>query len=248
LTILLAEDNMINQMFTTELLAQDGHRVIGVTNGTEALGALGKQPVDVVFMDIQMPQMDGMEATQLIRTGRIQGVPPDLPIIAMTAHALKGDRERFLEAGMDGYLPKPVSSKQIYATLYQVLSEKNKLTTKDDSMPVAKVLNEKWLLNETKGNREFLKKLFAVFVEQQPKKIEEMRQAVQNGQFKELSFQAHTFKGAAATMGAIALKDQAHEVEKTAKAEDAAKAKREIEALSGHLEEAIRAMQQFITS
>jgi len=248
LTILLAEDNLINQMFVTELLEQDGHRVIAVTNGAQALSTLAKHPVDVAFMDIQMPEMDGIQATRRIRAGGLTGVPQGLPIIAMTAHALKGDRERFLAAGMDGYLSKPVGSDAIHAALNQVLSEKNKCLLEDGAMSASKVLNEEWLLDAARGNRDFLKKLFAVFVEQQPKKIEEMRQAVRDANFKELTFLAHTFKGGAATMGATALKDRSSEVEQAAKACDGAKAKQEIEALSVDMEEAIRAMRKFMVS
>jgi len=113
-------------------------------------------------------------------------------------------------------------------------------------MPTSPVLNERWLLDEARGNRDFLKKLFTVFVDQQPRKIEEMRKTVRETKFRELSFQAHAFKGAAATMRANVLKDRAYEVEKAAEAEDKAKAKREIEALATDLEEAIRAMQKFM--
>jgi signal transduction histidine kinase/DNA-binding response OmpR family regulator len=246
LTILLAEDNLINQMFATEILEQDGHRVIAVANGAEALSTLAKQNVDVVLMDIQMPEMDGLEATRRIREGEAPGVPKDLPIIAMTAHALKGDRERFLESGMDGYLSKPVGSEEIQAALHQVLSAKNKISPEDAAMAGSSVLNEQWLLDKARGNREFLKKLFAVFVDQQPRKFEEMRQALSDGDLKEVAFMAHTLKGGAATMGAEVLKDRSYEVEKAAKAGDADLTEREIEALLEDLEETMKAMREFM--
>ena len=113
-------------------------------------------------------------------------------------------------------------------------------------MPTSHVLNERWLLGEARGNRDFLKKLFTVFVDQQPRKIEEMRQSAKAARFEELSFQAHAFKGAAATMGATALKNRACEVENAAKAGDGVKAGQEIEALAHDLEEAIRIMQKFM--
>jgi signal transduction histidine kinase/CheY-like chemotaxis protein/HPt (histidine-containing phosphotransfer) domain-containing protein len=246
LTILLAEDNLINQMFATEILEQDGHRVIAVANGSEALSTLAEQKVDVVLMDIQMPGMDGLEATKRIRDGEVPGLPKDLPIIAMTAHALKGDRERFLQSGMDGYLSKPVGSEEIQAELHHVMSATNKISPEDAAMAFSSVLNEQWLLDKARGNREFLKKLFAVFVEQQPRKVEEMRQALQAGDLKEVAFMAHTLKGGAATMGAEVLKDRSYEVEKAAKVGDAELAEREIDALLEELGETMQAMREFM--
>jgi CheY-like chemotaxis protein len=107
LRVLLAEDNAVNRLVVTRLLEKQGHQVVAATTGREALTALGKENYDVVLMDVQMPDMDGFEATRTIRTmekqtGRHQ------QIIALTAHAMIGDRERCLEAGMDAYLSKPI--------------------------------------------------------------------------------------------------------------------------------------------
>ncbi|MFZ5426182.1 MAG: response regulator [Thermodesulfobacteriota bacterium] len=248
LTILLAEDNLINQMFATEILEQDGHRVIAVGNGAEALETLARQTVDVVLMDIQMPEMDGLEATRRIRSGEAPGVPRDLPIIAMTAHALKGDRERFLESGMDGYLSKPVGPDEIQACLHQVLSIKRKNAGEETAVPGPMILNEKWLLEKARGNREFLKKLFAVFVDQQPRKIAEMSQALQDGDLPGVAFMAHTLKGGAATMGAEVLKERAFELEKAAKAKDESLAMLHIESMKSELETTMDAMRAFMAS
>jgi signal transduction histidine kinase/HPt (histidine-containing phosphotransfer) domain-containing protein len=245
LTILLAEDNLINQMFAIEILEQDGHSVIAVANGAEALETLSETRVDVVLMDIQMPEMDGLEATRRIRAGEISGIPKDLPIVAMTAHALKGDRERFLQSGMDGYLSKPVGSEDIQKALQQVLGGKDKST--EGPVSGSSILNEQWLLDKARGNRDFLKKLFAVFVDQQPGKIAEMRQSLDGGDLVQVGFMAHTLKGGAATMGAEVLKDRAFELEKAAKAGDSGLAAREIEQMLGELDQTIRAMKDFIS-
>jgi CheY-like chemotaxis protein len=106
--VLLAEDNIVNQKLATRILEKMGFQVEAVNNGAEAIRALEKNFYDIVLMDVQMPIMDGLAATQAIRAGNESLVNPHIPIIAMTAHALKGDRERCLEAGMDDYVAKPI--------------------------------------------------------------------------------------------------------------------------------------------
>jgi PAS domain S-box-containing protein len=117
MSILLAEDNPINQLFVQALLERDGHTVVVAGNGREALDALAQGTFDVVLMDVQMPVLGGVEAAQRIRRGEVPGVPPGLPIVALTAHAVKGDRERFLAAGMDDYLSKPLDPGALDAVL-----------------------------------------------------------------------------------------------------------------------------------
>jgi CheY-like chemotaxis protein len=106
--VLLAEDNLVNQKLAMRILEKMGFQVEAVNNGDEAIHALEKTFYDIVLMDVQMPIMDGLAATQAIRAGYHNLVNPHIPIIAMTAHALKGDRERCLEAGMDDYVAKPI--------------------------------------------------------------------------------------------------------------------------------------------
>jgi CheY-like chemotaxis protein len=122
LHVLLVEDNLINQKVAARLLEKQGHTVVIAGNGKEALAALeavgGR--FDVVLMDVQMPEMDGLEATAAIRA-REQGTGRRLPIVALTAHAMKGDRERCLEAGMDGYLTKPVQGQALMQALTEAL-------------------------------------------------------------------------------------------------------------------------------
>jgi two-component system, sensor histidine kinase and response regulator len=120
--VLLAEDNVVNQQVAMHLLEKQGHVVLVASNGREVLTALDRQPFDLVLMDVQMPEMDGFEATHAIREREGQGVrsalgTSRLPIIAMTAHALAGDRERCLDAGMDDYLSKPVQGRALEAVL-----------------------------------------------------------------------------------------------------------------------------------
>jgi CheY-like chemotaxis protein len=114
--VLVAEDNPVNQLLATRLLEKRGHRVVVAANGRETLAALEDESYDLVFMDVQMPEIDGIEATLAIRekektTGNHQAV------IALTAHAMKGDQERCLRAGMDGYLSKPIRPQELDAIL-----------------------------------------------------------------------------------------------------------------------------------
>jgi two-component system, sensor histidine kinase and response regulator len=121
--VLLAEDNPVNQRLAVRLLEKRGHSVVVAGNGREALEALEKQSFDLVFMDVQMPEMDGLEATAAIRE-KEKGSGVHRPIIALTAHAMKGDRERCLASGMDGYLTKPIRPQELDEILEQNLTSR----------------------------------------------------------------------------------------------------------------------------
>ncbi len=122
LQILLAEDNAVNQKFAVRTIEKAGHSVVVANNGREAVEAWERDRYDVVLMDVQMPEMDGLEATARIRDlERERGAGLHTPIIAMTANAMKGDKERCLEAGMDGYVSKPVKRQTLFAEIKRVL-------------------------------------------------------------------------------------------------------------------------------
>jgi CheY-like chemotaxis protein len=114
--ILLAEDNVVNQVLASRLLEKHGHSVVVVNNGRSALEALDKEKFDLVLMDVSMPEMDGLETVAAIRA-REEATGFHLPIIAMTAHAMKGDRERCLEAGMDAYISKPIQPRELFEAI-----------------------------------------------------------------------------------------------------------------------------------
>jgi signal transduction histidine kinase/CheY-like chemotaxis protein/ligand-binding sensor domain-containing protein len=121
LHILLAEDNSINQLLAMRLLEKHGHSVVIAANGREALGKMDKEPFDLVLMDVQMPEVDGLEATMEIRKReRVTGA--HIPIVAMTAYAMQGDQERCLAAGMDGYVSKPIDVKELFSVVESVVS------------------------------------------------------------------------------------------------------------------------------
>ncbi|WP_051694487.1 ATP-binding protein [Desulfohalovibrio reitneri] len=120
LRILLAEDNRVNQAYARRALEMEGHQVVCVENGHEALEALSGESFDLALMDIQMPHMDGVTATRAIRSGEA-GVPSDFPVVALTAYAMKGDREEFMEAGMNDYVSKPFDSKDLIRVIARVM-------------------------------------------------------------------------------------------------------------------------------
>ena len=135
LSVLLVEDNAVNQRLAARLLEKRGHRVMVTANGREALAALEKEVFDLVFMDVQMPEMDGLEATAAIRkheelSGKHQAV------IALTAHAMKGDLERCLAAGMDGYLSKPIRPQELDAILETYVARRREIpNSKETPVP-----------------------------------------------------------------------------------------------------------------
>jgi CheY-like chemotaxis protein len=121
LRILLAEDNLVNQKLAVRMLENRGHTVLVAHDGREALAILESEPVDLVLMDVQMPDVDGFQATAAIRE-REKTSGSHLPIVALTAHALKGDKERCLENGMDAYLSKPIRAQDLDRALAEALS------------------------------------------------------------------------------------------------------------------------------
>jgi signal transduction histidine kinase/CheY-like chemotaxis protein len=122
LAILLAEDNPVNQRLAVFVLNKMGHTVTVVSTGREAVDAIARTPFDLAILDVQMPEMDGMEATKVVRSAE-QTSHRRLPIIAMTAHAMQGDRERCLQAGMDGYVAKPINLRALATEISQVMKE-----------------------------------------------------------------------------------------------------------------------------
>jgi CheY-like chemotaxis protein len=126
LRILLAEDNVVNRAVATNMLEKRGHSLVHAVNGQEAVEAAAREPFDLIFMDLQMPKVDGLEATRLIRQAE-EATGRHTPIAALTAHAMAGDRERCLAAGMDEYLSKPLKKLDLFALLERISRDRSEI-------------------------------------------------------------------------------------------------------------------------
>jgi PAS domain S-box-containing protein len=198
LRVLLAEDNHVNQRLFVAILRKQGHVVTVVDNGRAAVDAVAQDSFDAVLMDLQMPEMGGLEATGLIRRAEA-GTDRHIPIVALTAHALKGDRERCLDAGMDNYLAKPVQGPALLAMLHEVTGG---LTMADSEVPATPAINPEDVLARVDGDRELLAELAQIFREQAHELMAGLDAAVAEGDAKRVEHLAHTLRGSVANFGA----------------------------------------------
>jgi signal transduction histidine kinase/CheY-like chemotaxis protein len=208
LHVLLVEDNAVNQRLAASLLERRGHRVTIAVNGVEAIAANRRQSFDVVLMDVQMPEMGGFEATAAIRDlERATGA--HVPIIAMTAHAMKGDRERCLSSGMDDYLTKPLDPRQLCVVVEQIAS--------GAPLPTAFLADASAIslqvLARVGGDRQLLAEISRLFVDDAPRHLGRIRQALDDRDGDGLRRAAHGLKGAAANFDAAAVVDAARQLE-----------------------------------
>jgi two-component system, sensor histidine kinase and response regulator len=213
LRILVAEDNPVNQRLLTLMLEKGGHSVALVSNGREAVEALASQKFDIALLDVQMPEMGGMEATAAIRAGERQGreqsgVARHIPIVAITANAMKGDRERCLAAGMDGYIAKPIRLQELFGVIENmfIIREPDPSAAFDGSL--------------FDGDPDFLAEIVNLFLETYPELLSEIENAVSIKDAVALGRAAHTMKGAVANFGARAVVDQATTLEMMGKSGD----------------------------
>ena len=208
LHVLLAEDNAVNQRLAASLLQRRGHRVTIAANGREALDAVKRQAYDVVLMDVQMPEMGGFEATAAIRARERAANGARLPIIAMTAHAMKGDRERCLAAGMDEYLTKPLDPRQLCQLVESLAGAPPRAS---DGAPF--MLVPEPVLARVGGDRELLAEISRLFVDDAPRHLERIRRALDARDGESLRRAAHGLKGAAANFDAEGVVNAARTLE-----------------------------------
>lgn len=212
--ILLAEDNLINQKFAKAVLDGFGLEVEIASNGREVLEALRKRRYNLILMDCQMPEMDGYEASLRIRQNEAAEGESRIPIVALTAHALEEDREICASCGMDDYLSKPFSSKQLAAVLGRWLKTGSEGETKAVAPEKGRaVVDVNVALERLGGDEELFSSLVFNLVEMCRKELPKIRTALENENFTEVGFLAHSLKGAAATLGANALQESAGKLE-----------------------------------
>jgi CheY-like chemotaxis protein/HPt (histidine-containing phosphotransfer) domain-containing protein len=222
LHVLVAEDNAVNQRVIVRLLEKMGHVPIVTYNGQEAVDAYESRPFDVVLMDVQMPVMDGLTATQMIRESEARHPGRRrLPIMALTAYAMRGDRDRCLAAGMDEYLTKPVKPEELSAALNRLVeasasepalaSARKDPAAPSEAAPVVAGdaapeagFDFSAALNYVGGDRALLNELLSIFVEDAPVRMEAIRRAIAGGEAVDLMREAHTIKGALRVIGAAA--------------------------------------------
>jgi PAS domain S-box-containing protein len=213
LRLLLAEDNLVNQKLAVRLLERRGHQVVVANNGREALDLLTRGHFDCILMDVQMPEMDGYEATTAIRREE-QTTGKHIPIIAMTAYAMKGDRERCLAVGMDRYISKPVRAKELFESI-----EDPQATSRESAASslgprsTHNILNEAEALRRVGDDRQLLGELAEVFLKESPRLLEAIRMAIGGQDPAKVRIFAHSLKGAIDNFAAQAAYDAALRLE-----------------------------------
>jgi CheY-like chemotaxis protein/HPt (histidine-containing phosphotransfer) domain-containing protein len=214
----VAEDNSVNQEVAQQMLQKRGYSVTIASNGREAVTLVSESPAfDLILMDIQMPEMDGFQATAAIREleksrGR------RTPIVAMTAHAMKGDRERCLDSGMDGYISKPVQSKILYETIDKITGATAVALQGSESAALSRtsstIIDLDEVLERIDGNIGLLQSVVSLFEEDYPKQLARIRHAVEAGDAASLNAAAHTLKGSLLALAADRAAAVALELEK----------------------------------
>ncbi len=229
--ILLAEDNITNQQVALAILRKIGLRADAVANGIEAVAALENIPYDLVLMDVQMPVMDGLEATRSIRGPGSAVLNHRVPIIAMTAHAMQGDREKCLEAGMNDYVSKPVVPRVLSEVLERWLPAEPGVTAQSGQGEVAEraaagpgdratIFDKAGAMERLMGDEDVLRVIVKNFLEDIPRRLEALKRYLDAADTRGIEQQAHTIKGASANVGGEVLRTMASEIEKAGRTGD----------------------------
>ena len=244
LVILLVKDNPMNQAVATKMLEKAGHKVVVAANGQEALELLDRNHFNLVLMDVQMPVMGGLEATQAIRAREARrswamaGNWRPMPIVAMTAHAMAGDRQRCLEAGMDDYVTKPIKPRELFAAIRRVCGaiDESELSLPESSLLEASlrggdVLDLDQTLDLLDGDEDALKQLVELFFADLGKHLQSLKTAASAGDCTQLAATAHTLKGSTGVFNAVPATEAAERVEVAARSGDIATARAQLQAL-----------------
>jgi PAS domain S-box-containing protein len=239
--ILVVEDNATNQTVALAILQKLGSYANAVSNGVEAIDALQRSDYDLVLMDCEMPMMDGYETSRLIRRHSIGTRNPDIPVIALTAHAMQGDREKCMAAGMNDYLAKPIEPAPLAEILAKWLPRPgtepiSNLRTGQFEPAPKNVFEQKELLSRLSGNDDLARKIIAGFLIDVPDQMRKLRLQIEQGDASGATMQAHSILGASATASAPALRDLSRQVQRAAMEEDLPRAASLLENLEKEFE------------
>jgi signal transduction histidine kinase/CheY-like chemotaxis protein len=257
LQILLAEDNPVNQLTATTMFEKLGHAVVVANNGREAIDKINEQEFDIVFMDVQMPGMDGVTATGEIRK-REQATGRHIPIVAMTAHAMKGDKEKCLEAGMDDYVSKPIRRKDLADVIARIVErflteapangEPAATSATDANEGSRMILNEAALLEECDNDKALLRRMVEIFDHDASDRLPRLREAVRTGTAVTVKEEAHALKGGIGTFYAKEAYDTAYTLEKMGADGSLSNAQATLQALESQLRSLRQKLDELIQS
>ncbi|GMR22318.1 MAG: hypothetical protein BMS9Abin37_0658 [Acidobacteriota bacterium] len=215
--ILVAEDNVVNRELVTRLLTREGYTVAVVKNGQEALDALkGPARFDLILMDVRMPELSGLEATKIIRQVEAD-TGAHIPIIALTAHAMKEDRELCLDAGMDDYISKPVRANELLAIVGRTAAQFSVERRSERVVTTGKVFDESALLAGVRGDRALLSELISLFHEDSGDMLEDMEEAIKQQDARTLASSAHVFVGSLGNFASGEAYETARRIERLAR-------------------------------
>ena len=245
LDVLVVDDVPANRQIASHLLQKLGHKVELADNGLEAVDASAKQHFDIIFMDVQMPEMDGFEATKAIRD-REAGSEAHQLIVAMTAHAMKGDRERCIEAGMDDYIAKPVRRRQMvemidcYFPGNTIIAESAEVNAE-----VAAVFDQACFLNNIDSDADLARELVSLYREDAPRYLGDLHEAFENDAQQDVVNNAHALKGLLGNFFAVA-RDAAANIESMARRGNLEGARAKLDTLDCDIQTFDRALDRFL--
>ncbi len=234
--VLLAEDNFINMTIVKRLLESRSFTVVCAKDGDQALAFFAEQPFDLVLMDIQMPKRDGLEVTRLIRNGNWEHNSPAIPIIALTAHAMCGDKERFLRSGLDGYVPKPIEPELLFDEIARMRDLRNSPPPPGGIPPPTTLVDWDAALRRVQGDKDILLDMYVEFVQSLDAKLRGIRQALREKDTREAARLVHGLKGAAGSLGFVLAMESAMQLESILENDPP----RQVEELTNNLEQLLK--------
>lgn len=247
LRVLLAEDGKSNQRLVKALLKKWGHTVVVAENGLIAVDRWKREPIDLILMDVTMPEMDGLQATQCIRKQEMQ-TGSHTPIIAMTARVMKGDFEKCLQAGMDGYVSKPIHKNELDAEMAQFFTEIDTEPKVESTEVSESLINWSEALRVVEGDEELLNDLITDGLTELPELMDNLEHALTTGDVSEAYRHAHTIKAAARTFGIKTLFERANSAEQAAADSDLDRVRNHLPILRTMVSEVLREFEQRLKS